>query len=312
MFKNLESIFCLSLDLELLIGWHDLPNSIYENRKKELENVRDRIYKLINVLEKNKIRCTWGVTSHLFLEKCDGHDDYPNKEWLLRDPRTGVKENPLWYAPDLINRLLQSDVDFEIGCHGFSHAIFSDIEENQAGYELRMSRDLVKDWGIELKSFIFPRNKEGHKKILAEFRYTAYRPRIRIDYKPKIIRALDLLLARGGPGPVVPMIDEYGMVKIPPSICLEYESLLHKIFCKSPPRDTFRRYMESGLERTVSQGGVFHVWMHPCEYGKCVSQNDFEYLINLVKKYETEGKLRILTMSQIAQKVCEIEKQKQK
>lgn len=313
MSKNKGSIFCLSLDLELLIGRHDLSNSIYERKKKEMEDVRSRISELISVLEKNGIKCTWGVVSHLFLESCDGHDDYPGREWLIRDPRTGMDKDLLWYAPDLINRLLRSDVDFEIGCHSFSHPNFSKIGENQARYELKKSEELAKEWGIKLSSFIFPRNAEGHKRVLSEFGYKAYRSQGRISSKSKIGRALNLLLATAGPEPVVPMIDEYGMVEIPTSIYLSLDGNttgIGGILCKSPPRNTLRWYLQSGLEKTVNEGGVFHAWMHPHEYGKTVSRKDFEYMIDLVKKYKVKGELRVATMSQVAEKVHETEKAK--
>lgn len=311
--KSLGSIFCLSLDFELLIGYHDLSNSPYLAKKKEMEDVRDRIHELINVLEKKRIRCTWGVASHLFLESCDGHDDYPDREWLLRDPETGVDKDPLWYAPDLINRLLRSDVDFEIGCHSFSHPVFSKIGEHQARYELKKSEELAEAWGIKLESFIFPRNEEGYKNMLSEFGYKAYRSQGRISPKSKISRALDLLLARADPEPMAPMIDEYGMVEIPPSIYLGFggnSTGIAAFLCKSPPRNTLRWYLQSGLEKTLDEGGVFHVWMHPHEYGKRISRKDFEYMVDLVSKYETKGELSVATMSQVAEKVHKTEKAK--
>lgn len=304
MSKNMGSIFCLSLDLELIIGWHDLSNSIYERKKKEMEDARDRIHDLISVLEKNGIKCTWGVTSHLFLESCDGHDDYPDREWLLRDPRTSLDKDPLWYAPDLIDHLLRSDVNFEIGCHSFSHPFFHKIGENQAQYELKKSEKLAKDWAIKLESFIFPGNEEGYKKMLFEFGYKAYRPKRRISYKSKISKALDLILGKNAPEPVLPVIDEYGMVVIPPSIYLgSCDTVIKQILSKSPPRDTLRWYLQSGLEKTVDKGGVFHAWMHPCDYGKRISKKNFEYMINLVKKYEARGELHIFTMSEVAERV---------
>ena len=299
--KNVGSTFCLSLDLELLIGWHDLSNSIYERKKKEMEDVRDRIHELISVLEKNEMKCTWSVASHLFLESCDGHDDYPNGNWLLRDPRTSLDKDPLWYATDLINRLLRSNVNFEIGCHSFSHPPFNKIGENQAQYELKKSEKLARNWGIKLESFTFPRNEEGHKKMLSEFGYKAYR---KGRTKSKISMASELLLGTNVPEPVVPLVDEYGMVVISPSVYLgRYGAGIARFLCKSPLRNTLSWYLQSGLEKVVDEGGVFHAWMHPHEYGKEILRKDFDYMMNLVKKYEGKDELRVLTMSEVAERV---------
>lgn len=196
--SNTQPIFCLSLDFELLIGYHDLSNTIYEKKKKEMTDVRVRIHELIDVLAKNGIECTWAVVSHLFLESCEGHDDYPDREWLFRDSGTSLDRDPLWYAPDLIERLVSSDVNFEIGCHSFSHAVFDKIGEDQARYELRMSEELAKDRGIKLKSFIFPRNREAHLGVLSAFGIQTYRRRA-VSSKSRMRKALDLVLATNVP-----------------------------------------------------------------------------------------------------------------
>ena len=79
-------------------------------------DVRHRIYQLIEVLEKYNFKCTWAVISHLFLDKCNGHLDYPDGKWLRRDPRTDIHTNRLWYGQDIVKRLLRNPL-FEIGCH---------------------------------------------------------------------------------------------------------------------------------------------------------------------------------------------------
>jgi len=222
-----------------------------------MEDVRDRIGELIGMLEKNKIRYTWGVVSHLFLENCNGHNDYPDMGWLARDPGTGMDKDPLWYAPDLMNRLLKNN--FEIGCHSFSHPIFNRIEESQARYELKKSEELASALGVKLESFIFPGNEEGCKKILSEFGYKAYRSRGRVNSRSKISKAFGYFLATNSPEPEVLIIDEYGMVAIPQSAYLGmYATGIIWILCKASLRNTLREHLKIGLKKTVDEGGVFH------------------------------------------------------
>ena len=50
--------------------------------------------------------------------------------------------------------------------------------------------------------------------------------------------------------------------------------------------------------------------MHLYGYGKTISRKDFEYMINLIKKYETKSELLVLTMSEGAEKVIKLENAK--
>lgn len=297
-----EPTFCLSIDLELLTGWHGLSNSIYERKVKEMRDVKARIIELIDMLDKDKIKCTWGIVSHLFLKNCNGHDDYPDMEWLAKDPKTDMDKDPLWYAPDLVKRLLESN--FEIGCHSFSHPVFNRIREGRARYELKKSDELTKAFGVKLESFIFPGNEEGHKNILSEFGYKAYRSRGRVSHGSKVGKALGYFLATNAPGPQVPGIDEYGMVAIPQSMYLGmYAKGAVGVVCNFSPKNVLKEHLRKGLKKTVDEGGVFHVWMHPCEYGSIISREDFEYMIRLVKGYEARGELHVLTMSEVGKRV---------
>jgi len=40
-------------------------------------------------------------------------------DWYMHDPCTNYNDDPLWYAPDLIEQILLSRVPHEIGTHSF-------------------------------------------------------------------------------------------------------------------------------------------------------------------------------------------------
>jgi peptidoglycan/xylan/chitin deacetylase (PgdA/CDA1 family) len=298
--------FTLTFDLELMWGWHDLePAAARERKARSLRGAKDRIRALIDRLEAQAIPSTWATATHLFLESCAGHDDHPDRPWLERDPRSDAVADPLWYAPELLDRLIGSRVDVEIGCHSFSHAPFDEIGADGAEYELRKSAELARKRGLELRAFVFPRNREGHHALLSEYGYRVYRTSTPVPKGSRRKRVLDLLLDRITPEPVHPFVDEHGMVAIPPSLNLGQRfSLPHRLLCKSPPRNYIRWALREGLARTAANGGVFHVWMHPSEWGTSVREDDFGYMIDLVRGYRDRGRIEILTMSQVAARVA--------
>lgn len=303
---NSKPTFCLSLDFELLLGYHDLSEKIYRSKKSEMREVRKRIYGLIEVLEKYEFKCTWAVVSHLFLEKCHGHRDYPDRKWLRRDPETDVERNPLWYGRDIVERLLRNPY-FEIGCHSFSHVLFDDAREKQVRYELLKSEQLAKklDSKLKLQSFVFPRDRIGHRKLLSKFGYKAYRSRPRKTPSKSLMQLADYVYPTRmranayAPKPQRPRVDEYGLVDIPNSMFLSNTGAL-RFVSDMPPRNYFRWKIRQGIEKLLTGGGVLHFSMHPYDYENNLSKRDFENAIELVQKYRAKGKLHVLTMSEVA------------
>ena len=100
----------MSLDFELMVGWHDLDESIRLKTAKGMADIKSRIHRLIDLLEKHDLKCTWATAGHLFGETCQSHADYPDKHWLRNESQMDSQQAPLWYAPDLIQRLIDSRV----------------------------------------------------------------------------------------------------------------------------------------------------------------------------------------------------------
>lgn len=297
----MRAVFCLSLDFELILGWHDLDSRVYRRKQLEMADIRERVLSLIDLLESRELKSTWATVAHLMLPGCRGHDDYPVEGWLARDPASSAAMESLWYAPDLIERLLGSRVDFEIACHSFSHALFDSIGPEQAEYELSKSLEVAADWGISLRSFVFPRNRVGYLEQLAKKGFEAYRPAA-AKSKPltSVGKAWNFLVGTHPAEPQIPAVRS-GLVAVPPSFNLgRFAPRYKRWLSQAPPRDFRRWALRVGLDHTVRQGGVFHVWMHPAEWGLTVTEDDLSYLLDLVDQHRARGSLEVLTMGEIA------------
>jgi len=73
--------------------------------------------------------------------------------------------------------LLHCKVSHEIGAHGFYHKQFTDLTSTEAEMELSQVSNGMRKYGIEPKSFIFPRNCIAHLDLLEKYGYLCYRGR---------------------------------------------------------------------------------------------------------------------------------------
>jgi len=296
-------IFIISLDTELIWGIVHTDadaNSLVNNKK----HCRGAIDTLLNIFEKHNIPATWAVVGHLFLDRCEEEDGMPHKDmprfkddWYSCDPCTDIKRDPLFYGRDIIEKILSSSVRHEIGYHSFSHVIFSECSKEVAEAEIREGIKLAKEFGITLKSFVFPQDKIGHLDVLKENGFRIYRGRIfkrgNMNQKVpirKINGAIDLIIAK----PVEPRLMD-GIWEIPSSMLF---------YAPFPFTHSLLPRAKIGINRAMRSNMIFHVWLHPQNLSH--SPSLAKYLDNLfafVSKKRNEGKIEVMTMGELASRL---------
>lgn len=185
---------CISSDFEL--AWASQCVSL-KRALDEGARTRKHLPALLRAFEESRVPVTWATVGHLLLEQCGrdsasglAHPDLPRPgpyrnrywsfdggDWYRNDPCTSVREDPEWYAPDLLDLIAASRVPHEIGCHSFSHMDFSDANcpPDLALAELRECQEEASRRGLRLRSFVFPGNFEGNFAALQEAGFIAYR-----------------------------------------------------------------------------------------------------------------------------------------
>src|SRR6266481_2883854 len=130
--NNARAAACVSADFELSWAFRHHPKEVARDRG---QRERKNILYLLQIFERCAFPITWATVGHLFLESCArpvhglAHPEMPRPsrnalwagDWYKHDPCTNYKDDPLWYAPDLIQNILESSVHHEIGTHSFSH-----------------------------------------------------------------------------------------------------------------------------------------------------------------------------------------------
>jgi peptidoglycan/xylan/chitin deacetylase (PgdA/CDA1 family) len=192
-----SSVVLISADFELAWAWRysksfsDSYQVAIDMARKERANV-PRILELCN---QYNIPITWATVGHLFLESCEkvngiSHPEMPRlnhfenqfwkfsgKDWYEYDPGTDLKRDPEWYCPDLIKLIQESKVKHEIACHTFSHIDCCDevCSPELMRAELQKCKDLAKDIGVDLTSFVHPGHTIGNLDVLKEEGFTNFR-----------------------------------------------------------------------------------------------------------------------------------------
>jgi peptidoglycan/xylan/chitin deacetylase (PgdA/CDA1 family) len=169
---NADAASCISADFEMGWGWRSRGR---EGARLMGERERNHVPLILALLKEYSVPITWATIGHLFLESCArcgrglAHSTMPRPvsdgtwtgDWYWPDPCSNLRDAPAWYAPDLVQQIVDSNVGHEIGTHSFSHINF------QAPYsspdvvrsELEACSDVMRPFGLTPRTLIFPRHQ---------------------------------------------------------------------------------------------------------------------------------------------------------
>jgi peptidoglycan/xylan/chitin deacetylase (PgdA/CDA1 family) len=296
-----KGIVILSADFEM--AWAFRYSKTRKDKAIEMGlHERQNVPKLLSLFEKYRIPVTWATVGHLFLESCrkeDGtraHPEMPrppyfenrnwkfeNGDWYGGDPCSNYKQDPAWYAPDLIDQIIQSTVNHEIGCHTFSHIDCTDenCPPKLLEAELVKCITLAEKKGIKLKSMVFPGGTFGNYSLVKKMGFTAFRKST--EYQ------VDL-----------PVITRPGLVQLPSSYCLDKPK-------HDWPAEKCIRVAGTFAKKAAKYKQFAHYWFHP-SMNEWYLENVLPGVLAELRKLEDQGLVEILTMEQAAEKFIEISK----
>jgi peptidoglycan/xylan/chitin deacetylase (PgdA/CDA1 family) len=254
----------ISVDAELGWGFHDLHSPPADR----VEYARTGWLRLLSLFDAFDVPATWAVVGHLFLDSCDGvHATHPASEgWFDRECDAWADRPELRFADGLIARIREADADHEIGCHGFSHVLFDD-DATGHGLALAEVRRSAAAAGHDFDSFVFPRNRPGHRAALAEAGIDCYRgpaPAESLDDTPlRPVAKLGRGLLGRTPPLVTPARDDEGLVDVPASMYLFGFEAPARSLVEPLTGDPVVRRARRGIDAAAATGGLLHLWLHP-------------------------------------------------
>ncbi len=306
--------FLVSIDTEMAWGTvHHRDGSPHYTYQQE----REFIHNLLGLLERYQIRATWAVVGHLFLDRCQPENGRKHPEilrpayswlkgdWFDPDPCTDAQRDPMWYGRDLVESIRSCQAPQEIGSHAFSHLIVGDPQCSAESFssDLQACRQAAKRMGIQLKSFVFPRNQLGHFEVLADHGFTSYRGLTppRFGSGPKPVRMARRVLSEMGVLPAAPVLPQYrhSMWDVPATYFYGSSATHWRLL----PIGVMAQRVRRDLSRAAQQRGLVHLWFHPHNLTAHPDRSlkGLEIIFRKVHQLRQQGTLDNPTMGELAE-----------
>lgn len=288
--------FIISLDFEL--HWGAVEKWDLSNKKDYFDTTRKSIPLVLALFEEFGIHATWATVGFLFAknkeqlieflpnERPTYHNKILNYYNLIESNEIGNNEtdDPYHFGYSLIKSILNTP-NQELGTHTFCHYYCNELGQNLQQFEadlMAAQRISIANFGIELKSLVFPRNQfnESYLNIAREngLKVVRSNPDVwfwknKSNFSP-LARAFDTLMP------------------ISSSLTFDEEKLITKKEVLLLPASRFLRPYTNNekhiqaikLKRVLNEmsfaaknNKLYHLWWHPHNFG----QNMIENISNL-------------------------------
>jgi hypothetical protein len=202
-----------------------------------------------------------------------------------------------WFCPEALE-IVAAHPEHEVACHGFCHLPLDEdlISLDTAERELQSCRTVARSKGLELETFVFPRNHLGYFEVIAAAGFTGFRGRSPGYRRDSVGRLTSLAaefntMARAQD----PNGTKAGMHIIPSGAFLNWQRGVRR----SVPRSVSRSRWKSILRDAADNRRVAHVWLHPHNLidGPGTLERLDDVLIEAAKLRD-QGRLDILTQAE--------------
>jgi peptidoglycan/xylan/chitin deacetylase (PgdA/CDA1 family) len=260
--------FVVSLDCEGKWGMADQITAHHDAVLSE-DNLLSAYLRLLTLFARYEVPVTFAFVMAFTLSEgerkeigdrlCDVLVD--GEQWL-RHYRAAARRDRLdgWFCPRALDET-RAHPEHEIGCHGFCHAPLAEsgITRADADRELSSAGAVAAMKGLNLRTFVYPRNKIGYRSLLREHGYVGYRERLArgagaLGLARALMREFNVF-ENAQPG--LARVD--GLQPIPAGYFLNWRV---GVRAKVPMVLTRRRWV-SILRDAAERGDVAHLWFHP-------------------------------------------------
>ena len=288
---DFKGALVISADFEMAWAWRYAMSGLdpVEIGLRERANMP----MILQMLEEYGVPVSWATVGHLFLgecslEGCRAHPKlsriphfanrvwrYEYGDWYDHDPCTSIEKDPAWYAPDLVKAIMDSKVRHEIACHTFSHLDCTDANcpPEVMEDEIRECVRLAREFGVDLKSMVFPGGTNGNYAVLKKYGFTNVR----------LNSPYDLFY---------PEKDPSGLWILPSSFSVDNHGF-------GWSAEKYRKYYARYLDKAISANTVCHLWFHPSIDAFCLNEILPAALSEARRRFD-QGDLWIATMAEMA------------
>jgi hypothetical protein len=279
--------FVISLDYELMWGVRD--HATLDSYGLNVLGGRQAIPAMLDLFHLRNIWATWATVGALLCESKDEllaraelaglkAADIPRLKEIGPDERT----DPFHYGASLA-RMILSCPGQELGTHTFSHRCALEPGVTAAGFSADVATAVTQlgELGIACKSIVFPRNQYGQSALEVCRRHglTHYRGNeTKWFYSPvpgqeqtkarRLCRLVDSYIDLSGANVSLSTKTDGKLINVASSRFLRPYSR------RLAPLDGLRLLrITRAMESAATTGGTFHLWWHPENFGRNLSEN---------------------------------------
>lgn len=303
---NMRGSLVISLDWEMMWGVEDWT-SLEEYGMSNIKQVPVVIERLLELFEKYGVHATFATVGLIFCrDKEHALSLLPEKKPTYDDMNLSLYADnyiekihsdnyPFYFAPEIIGKLKQCP-NIELGTHTFCHyncwAPGQTLEQFEN--DIQQACKVASEYGIELKSIVFPRNEVVKEcvEICAKYGITSYRGNSK-KFFGKTNGAFEEGLYKIGR-----FLNSY--IKIGTHSVVKYSDIERNEKCMNVPAtrfvrpysSTFRllesqrlRHVKAEMEYAAKKGSLCHLWWHPHNFGANTELN-LTFLEEVLKHYK--------------------------
>lgn len=315
----------LSLDFELHWGVSERVHPPDHPYTANLHGAREAVTELLRVFTERDVHATWATVGKLFahgridleafLPETKPAYDNPNVDTYRIPVGESEEADPLHFAPSLIEQI-QKAPGQEVACHTFAHYYCDEPGQTVDTFraDLDAAASIAARHGVQHRSLVFPRNQVAPVYVaeLAPKGIDVYRgnppnplyseqPKSRLArHAVRAVRLADSYVNLSGHH-TVPWaeIDEGTIANVRASRFLRPYS--RRLRALEPLR---RRRVKAGLQAAAQRGEIFHLWWHPHNFGRQLSENltALEDILDTFHRLREQYGMESLTMAEAADK----------
>jgi hypothetical protein len=294
--------FLFSLDVEL--AWGVFDSGGVARHARDLRAEAEINGWLLGQMAQYGIPGTWALVGRLMLGPQDPDPVTPSGDWRFPAGALPTRGDPLWYAPGLLEQILESGPAHEIGTHTFSHLDATDPRWSQEAWrqDLLFACQLHERYGLKMRSIVYPRNRVAHLEVLRELGVIAYRGREVHWYDRLPVRARRALTFGSRLAALAPRTYPLARAAQPP-VNLPASMFLF-------PREGARKHIPaaardrqalSAVRQAAARGEIAHLWLHPYNLASDPTlRQTCEAVFAEVARQAEAGALIPITMGELA------------
>ena len=302
MAVTMTATFIVSLDCEGKWGMADHLTADH-HRWLTSARLRDAYRRLLDLFGEHQIDATFAFVMAFLLtpeeqrERDALFQDQPidGRNWLVNF-REAQREGNLegWTMPELLD-MVGDHAGHEIGCHGFSHLPLDPdmVPADVAEREIAAAAAVADSKGVELATFVYPRNLVGYPEALGRHGYLGFRDRL--PSRPGAVGRVGNLLAEFNvaqpPQPHSPA-GQAAPLAIPAGFFLNWRVGARRLV----PRSVSLLRWQRMLDKAARTDAVVHLWLHP--HNIISAPDTFDLLrdiLHAVRSLRERGMLEVRT-----------------